>query len=142
MTQAQSAAKAARAATEFASASAGIMPGFWALLAVYAVARGLSGYPRKVAMVGVMGFPVLPPAIFTLIHGSVLYRVRPALIFVVLYLVVGNIFENLGVATGFPFGSYYFTDVMGPKLFHVPILLGLAYVGIGYASWMLALLIL
>jgi putative membrane protein len=51
------------------------------------------------------------------------------------------VFENLGVLTGVPFGRYYFTDVMGPKLLHVPILLGLAYVGMGYLSWTLGHLI-
>jgi uncharacterized membrane protein len=30
---------------------------------------------------------------------------------------------------------------MGPKLFQVPVLLGLAYIGIGYVSWTLARLI-
>jgi len=40
--------------------------------------------------------------------------------------------SNLGVRTGFPFGHYSFTNLMGPKLFAVPILLGLAYVGMAY----------
>jgi uncharacterized membrane protein len=31
---------------------------------------------------------------------------------------------------------------MGPKLFHVPILLGLAYIGMAYVSWSLARAIL
>src|ERR1035437_243738 len=30
---------------------------------------------------------------------------------------------------------------MGPKLFHVPVLLGLAYIGMAYVSWALARLI-
>ena len=47
-----------------------------------------------------------------------------------------------GVRTGFPFGHYYFTDLMGPKLFVVPIQLGLAYLGMAYLSWTLARLIL
>jgi hypothetical protein len=56
-------------------------------------------------------------------------------------VVVGNLSENLGVATGFPFGRYYFVELMGPKLFHVPVLLGLAYIGMAYVSWTLARLI-
>lgn len=44
--------------------------------------------------------------------------------------------------TGFPFGRYHFTDVMGPKLFNVPIFIGLAYLGMGYLSWILARVIL
>lgn len=62
--------------------------------------------------------------------------------FVLIILMVGNVFENVGVRTGFPFGHYYFTDLMGPKIFAVPIMLGLAYVGMAYLSWTLARLIL
>src|SRR5262249_48299661 len=49
--------------------------------------------------------------------------------------------EALGVHTGFPFGHYYFTDGMGPKLFDVPILMGPAYVGMGYISFTVARII-
>ena len=44
--------------------------------------------------------------------------------------------------TGVPYGHYYFTELMGPRLFHVPILLGVAYLGMGYLSWTLGTLIL
>jgi len=60
---------------------------------------------------------------------------------VAITVVVGGVFEYVGVRAGFPFGHYYFTDLMGPKLSGVPILLGLAYVGMGYLSWMLAVVI-
>jgi uncharacterized membrane protein len=66
---------------------------------------------------------------------------RGILFFIAVCLAVGNIFENFGVLAGFPFGRYYFTDLMGPKLFFVPVLLGLAYVGMAYLSLTLARLI-
>jgi putative membrane protein len=106
------------------------------------VARILSVFPGRVPLLAVIALHVLPAGLFAIVHGSVLYRLRGALVFAFLCLGIGNIFENLGVATGFPFGHYYFTGVMGPKVFNVPILLGGAYLGIGYASWTLALLIL
>jgi putative membrane protein len=93
-------------------------------------------------MMAVVALHVLPLLVFALIHGVMSYRMHGILIFFAICLVVGNVFENLGVATGFPFGSYYFTDAMGPKLFQVPILLGLAYVGMGYLSWTLGRVIL
>jgi len=37
---------------------------------------------------------------------------------------------------------YKFTDLMGPKVFDLPILLALAYMGMGYLSWVLAVVIL
>jgi putative membrane protein len=48
----------------------------------------------------------------------------------------------MSLRTGFPFGHYIFTDLMGPKLFELPVLLALAYVGMGYLSWVLGLVIL
>src|SRR3981189_1503153 len=63
---------------------------------------------------------------------------RHILVFLVLCLGISNVMENLGVMTGFPFGPYHYTDVLGPKLFLVPLLIGPAYFGTGYVSWVLA----
>jgi uncharacterized membrane protein len=115
---------------------------FWSLAALYAAARVFQILPGKLPMVAVVALHVLPLLIFALIHGAILYRLTGILIFFAICLIVGNAFENLGAATGFPFGRYYFTDAMGPKLFQVPILLGLAYVGMGYLSWTLGRVIL
>jgi uncharacterized membrane protein len=51
-------------------------------------------------------------------------------------------FESVSLRTGFPFGHYRFTDLMGPKLFDLPIQLTPAYVGMVYLSWVLGLIIL
>lgn len=114
----------------------------WALVAIYGFSRVLQVYPGRFPMMAVVALHVLSPLIFALIHGARLYGKRGILMFVLICVTVGNIFENVGVATGFPFGRYYFTSVMGPKIFHVPIFLGLAYVGMGYLSWTLARVIL
>src|SRR5271170_6294665 len=114
----------------------------WALLMLYAFARVLQVFPGEVPLVAVVALHVLPPFAFALIHGAMFYRTRGILIFFVICLVIGNIFENVGVRTGFPFGQYYFTDLMGPRLFVVPIQLGLAHLGMAYLSWTLARLIL
>lgn len=112
------------------------------LLAIYALARVLQVFPGRVPFLAVVTLHIFPPLLFALFHGNLLYGGRGILIFTALYLLIGNVFENLGVLTGFPFGHYYFTEVMGPKLFQVPLMLGLAYVGMGYLSWTLARLIL
>lgn len=109
----------------------------WLLVALYAVARVFQILPGKLPMEAVVALHVVPLLAFALIHGAISYRLRGILVFFAICLIVGNVFENLGVATAFPFGRYYFTDAMGPKLFQVPILLGLAYVGMGYLSWTL-----
>jgi len=131
--------------TKFAESTAlrrGITLVLWLLIATYSAARILQIFPGKLPMLSVVALHVLPPLFFALVHGAMLYRVRGILAFVAISLVVGGVFEYVGVRTGFPFGHYYFTDLMGPKLSGVPILLGLAYVGMGYLSWMLALVIL
>src|SRR5215211_6036171 len=84
----------------------------------------------------------LLPFVFVFVHGSVNYRFRDVLVFAAITLVVSNIFENMSILTGFPFGHYYYTDGLGPKLFLVPILIGPAYLGTGYLSWTLARVIL
>jgi uncharacterized membrane protein len=84
----------------------------------------------------------LLPMAFAVIHGSRQYGWRGMLAFAVICLVVSNAFENVSILTGFPFGHYHYSDNLGPKLFLVPMLIGLAYLGMGYLSWTVARLIL
>ena len=110
----------------------------WAMVALYGLARVLQLFTGTVPMLVVLGLHIVPALVFALVHGALRYRLRNSVLFILLFLIIGNLIENLGVATGFPFGRYYFTDGMGPKLFHVPVFLGFAYVGMGYVSWVLA----
>jgi len=125
-----------------ATKQAGVSLLLWTLLMLYALARVLQVFPGEFPMPAVVALHVLPPIVFAFIHGALLYRTPGILTFFAICLVVGNIIENVGVRTGFPFGHYYFTDLMGPKLFAVPIQLGLAYLEMAYLSWTLARLIL
>jgi uncharacterized membrane protein len=107
------------------------------ILAVYAAGRLLevaSGRPRTL----IVAVEVLSAMAFALVDGARHHGVRGILIFAGICAVIGNVVEDLGVATGFPFGRYEFLTLMGPRLFHVPVLLGLAYDGMAYVSWMLA----
>jgi putative membrane protein len=115
---------------------------FWSLLTLYILARILQVYPFGLPMLAIVALHVLPPAIFALIHGARTYGWRGILTFTALAIVIGNVLENVGVLTGFPYGRYYFTGVMGPKIFVVPIFLGLAYIGMAYLSWTVARIIL
>src|ERR1700691_1659577 len=108
------------------------------ILAAYACGRILEIMHDPVPGLDVVSLDVLSALAFALVHGALHYRVRGILIFAAICTVVGNLAENVGVATCFPYGRYYFSELMGPKLFHVPILLGLAYIGMAYVSWMLA----
>lgn len=85
---------------------------------------------------------VVPPALFALAHGTALYRARGIAAFSLCCLGVAALAEIVGLRTGFPYGHYFFTGVMGPQIMHLPLLLVCAYLGIGYASWILAILAL
>lgn len=75
---------------------------------------------------------------FALVHGEARYGVKGIAVFVVVCLAVSNAFENLSILTGFPFGHYHYTDILGPKLFLVPVTIGGAYFGAGYLAWTVA----
>ncbi|NIK11393.1 carotenoid biosynthesis protein [Alkalibacillus almallahensis] len=46
--------------------------------------------------------------------------------------------EVIGVATGFPFGTYEYTDTLGFLVFGVPVTLGFAWIGVIYVSLFLS----
>jgi len=94
--------------------------------------------PQALPELSSIALTVLLPFCFALVHGSVAYRFRDMLAFLVICLVVSNAMENSSILTGFPFGHYYYTAALGPKLFFVPQLIGPAYMATGYVSWMLA----
>jgi putative membrane protein len=111
----------------------------WILVAIYAaasLARIIPALPRMLGLV-----TVLAPFLFAFVHGSAQYRFRDTIVFAIICLAVSNIFENLSILTGFPFGNYYYSDEL-PKLFLVPLLIGPAYLGMGYLSWTLARVII
>jgi putative membrane protein len=112
------------------------------LLLLYLAGRLLQLVPGRVPNLIVVSFHVIPPALFAVIHGARVYRARGILVFVGLCLGVGTIFESISLRTGFPFGHYRFTDLMGPQIAGLPMLLALAYVGMGYLSWVVGLALL
>jgi putative membrane protein len=112
------------------------------ILACYASARVLEVIAGPRPRLILVALDVFSALAFALVDGTRHYGARGIFAFAAICLVVGNASENLSIATGFPFGHYRFLDVMGPKLFSVPILLGLAYIGMAYVSWTLARILL
>ena len=113
----------------------------WGLVAMYAFLT--AGRSIASDVFGALGLlpVVLLPVVFLIVHGVRAYGIRTTLVFGAIVFVVSNIFENLSIATGFPFGNYFYGESLGPKLFDVPLLIGPAYVGMGYLSWTLARLL-
>jgi putative membrane protein len=78
-----------------------------------------------------------------LVHAAFAYGARRALVLFVACNAIAFAMENLGTATGFPFGVYHFE--VGADLPHVgliPIIVGPLWFGAGYFSWVVASVLL
>jgi putative membrane protein len=95
-------------------------------------------FPNHIPVPILIPILIVVPLAFALLHGAVRYHWSGILIFLVMCLVVSNVLENTSILTGFPFGHYYYTSGLGPKLFLVPLLIGPAYFGTGYLAWVLS----
>lgn len=80
--------------------------------------------------------------LFTFIHGIHRYGWRHLLVFFAINVFFGMFYENLSIATGFPFGWYHYSDQLGPKFFKAPYILAIAYFQMLYLSWTIASIIL
>ncbi len=107
----------------------------WGLTVGYVIESVLTAIFPNITPIPLLPFFLFP---FTLIHGAKRYGWKGIGIFTVITLIVSNILENLSIVTGFPFGHYYYTASLGPKLFLVPIFIGPSYVSFGYLAWVLS----
>ena len=109
----------------------------WTLVAAFIVTNVVLP-PLGVSTLALSVIFVFVSAAFLVLHGTLSYGWRGVLIFSALALVISNAMENLSIVTGFPFGHYHYSSTLGPKLFLVPILIGPAYVTVGYLAWTIA----
>jgi uncharacterized membrane protein len=111
----------------------------WLSIAVIlAAAIGFSWNPTPLAEVLAAIFIAC-----ALVHAAFAYGTRRALILFVACSAIAFAMENLGTATGFPFGVYHFE--VGADLPHVgliPIIVGPLWFGAGYFSWTVASVLL
>src|SRR3954468_256581 len=64
---------------------------------------------------------------------------RMALALVGIATLGGFAVEAIGVATGFPFGTYHYSGQLGPKLLGVPLVIPLAWTWMAWPAWLAAL---
>ena len=79
---------------------------------------------------------------FAFYHGMKRYGIKNILIFLSITFIVSWSYENMSIITGFPFGHYYYTAALGPKLWLVPFYVMFGYFGVGYLSWTIAHILL
>src|SRR6059058_3458530 len=117
----------------------GVTPLLWTLVVLNVVLTLVNAvFPNHIPVLLLIPIFIVVPLAFALLHGAVRYHWSGILTFLVLCLVVSNVLENTSILTGFPFGHYYYTSGLGPKLFLVPLLIGPAYFGTGYLAWVLS----
>lgn len=113
----------------------------WLLIALWAVATGYGLFvPEAGSVAG--SLPLLALLAFCLSHGAGRYGWGGIGLFLAIALVIANLYENLSITTGFPFGLYHHTEAMGPKLFHVPLIIGPLFFCGTYLAWTLAEILL
>ncbi len=76
--------------------------------------------------------------IFVFIHAYQRYGFKDVAVWLIMTIIIGNIYENTSIATGFPFGNYYYTDQLGPKFIFTPVIINVAYFQMLYLSWTVA----
>jgi uncharacterized membrane protein len=74
----------------------------------------------------------------SVVHAGLAHGARTALGLLILVGVTAVAFEAVGLATGFPYGSYTYSDALGPTLLGVPFLVPLAWLMMAWPSWVLA----
>lgn len=109
----------------------------WLGAAVYALSENNS-LVQKLAEVPVAAGMIL----FVFLHGLRRYGPRTLLIFTALVFVIAWCSEMLSIVTGFPFGSYTYTDEMRPFVGHVPAIVMPVYWVMGYVCWSMAHILL
>src|SRR5262249_44513291 len=77
------------------------------------------------------------------VHAVFLYGARSATVLFITCIAITFAIENIGVATGFPFGRYHFAVDAGlPRIGSIPLVVGPLWFGAGYFSWVVAAILL
>jgi uncharacterized membrane protein len=74
----------------------------------------------------------------SVLHAGLSRGARTATGLLLLVAATSVAFESVGLATGFPYGSYRYSDTLGPTLLGVPFLVPLAWLMMAWPSWVLA----
>ena len=108
---------------------------FWIVLAIYlALVVGFSWNPTPLAQ----GLAAIG-TVAACVHAALSYGWKDALVLLAICLLITFAMENIGAATGLPFGHYHFE--VGSNLPHVgaiPVIVGPLWFGMGYFAWVVA----
>ena len=81
---------------------------------------------------------VLLGSTVSVVHAAVSRGARTGAGVLLVTAATAVVFEAAGLATGFPYGEYTYSDDLGPTLLGVPFLVPLAWLMMAWPSWLLA----
>lgn len=90
---------------------------------------------------GGIGIKTLFMMLFSIFHAAYVLGWRHTLLFFGITVAVSWSYEHVGVETGLIYGAYHYTDALGLKLGHVPIIIPIAWFMMIYPSYIIANLI-
>lgn len=98
-------------------------------------------FPELPRIPGGIGIKTLFMMLFSIFHAAYVLGWRYTLAFFGITVAVSWSYEHVGVETGLIYGAYHYTDALGLKLGHVPIIIPLAWFMMIYPSYIIANLI-
>jgi uncharacterized membrane protein len=98
-------------------------------------------FPELPRIPGGIGVKTLFMMLFSIFHAAYVLGWRHTLLFFGITVAVSWIYEHVGVETGLIYGAYHYTDALGLKLGHVPIIIPIAWFMMIYPSYIIANLI-
>ncbi|MFU8872515.1 carotenoid biosynthesis protein [Micromonospora sp. SL4-19] len=110
----------------------------WALLAVLILAQVCYPLTTGATRAGLTVATVVLGYLLSVAHALLSRGTRTAVALVAVATGGGFAVEALGVATGFPFGSYVYSGELGPKLAGVPLIIPLAWTWMAWPAWLAA----
>jgi uncharacterized membrane protein len=111
----------------------------WALLAALVLTQICYPLTSGGVRAGLTVATVLLGCLLSVSHALLTRGVRAAAALVTTAALGGFAVEAVGVATGFPFGTYDYSGQLGPKLLGVPLIIPLAWTWMAWPAWLAAL---
>jgi putative membrane protein len=111
----------------------------WALLGVLVLTQISYPLTHGDARAGVTVATVVLGYLLSVSHAFLTRGVRAGLTLIGIATAGGFAVEAVGVATGFPFGTYDYSGLLGPKLLGVPLIIPLAWTWMAWPAWLAAL---
>jgi uncharacterized membrane protein len=111
----------------------------WALLGALVLAQICYPLTGGAARARLTVVTVLLGVAFSLVHALLARGPRAAGALLLTATLGGFAVEAIGVATGFPFGTYEYSGRLGPRLLDVPLIIPLAWTWMAWPAWLAAL---